>query len=66
MLAVVLQALLFGLSHYKQGQTGVLLACVVGLVCGIFYARGCNLWPLIVCHGLLDTLSLVGLYAGVK
>jgi membrane protease YdiL (CAAX protease family) len=66
MLAVVLQAMLFGLSHYKQGPSGILVTGMIGLVFGTFYARGRNLWPLIIAHGLMDAVSLVGLYAGVK
>jgi membrane protease YdiL (CAAX protease family) len=65
-LAVVLQAALFGVSHYKQGPTGIWVTGMVGLVFGIFYARGRGLWPLILAHGLMDTVSLLGLYAGGK
>lgn len=65
--AVVVQAALFGLSHLAQGPAGVLQTAMVGLVFGVAYvACGRNLWPLILAHGLIDTLSLVALYAGVR
>ena len=65
-LAVVAQAVLFGLAHYRQGPTGILLTATIGLVFGAVYARTRSLWPLIVAHIAMDTVSLVGLYAGAR
>jgi membrane protease YdiL (CAAX protease family) len=65
-LAVILQAILFGIAHYKQGPSGIILTGVIGLIMGTFYARFRNLWQLIIAHSLIDTASLVALYMGMK
>jgi uncharacterized protein len=63
--AVVLQALLFSLGHAYQGITGVVSLFVVGLLLGIVYLRaGGNLWPVIVAHGIIDTISISLIYFG--
>jgi membrane protease YdiL (CAAX protease family) len=62
MAAVVIQAALFGLAHAFQGPTGMLTALVIGLVFGLAYVRGHSLWPIIIAHGLIDTLGLIGLF----
>jgi membrane protease YdiL (CAAX protease family) len=65
-LAVVGQALVFGALHGYLGPTGMLNAAVVGLVFGAgVYVVGGNLWPLVIAHGLMDTVGLVAVYAGV-
>ena len=63
-LAVVLQALLFGLAHAYQGPTGILVTGAVGLAFGLCRLRLRSLWPLVIAHGLIDTLSMVALYFG--
>ncbi len=63
--ALMLQALLFALGHAYQGVTGMLNLFVVGLLLGWIYLRAArNLWPAIVAHGLVDTLSLTLIYLG--
>jgi len=63
--AIVVQAILFGLPHLGFGTRGAVTAGVVGVVYGIVYRfNGRNLWPLIIAHGLTDTVSLVALYFG--
>ncbi len=65
-LAVLAQALLFALGHIYLGWRGVMNAGTVGLVFGTFYAvSGGSLWPLIIAHGLIDTISMYALYAGI-
>ena len=64
LLAVLAQATLFGLAHAYQGATGILVTGVLGLVFGLLYLRAKSLWPLVIAHGLIDTLSLLALYAG--
>ncbi|MFH1599789.1 MAG: type II CAAX endopeptidase family protein [Pseudomonadota bacterium] len=64
LLAALVQAGLFGLAHAYQGPTGILVTGSLGLVFGLFYLRSRNLWTLVLAHGLIDTLSLVALYAG--
>jgi len=56
---------LFGLAHFYQGLSGMLLTGVIGLVFGTVYlAVGRNLWVTILAHGAIDTISLIALYAG--
>jgi membrane protease YdiL (CAAX protease family) len=53
------------LVHIDQGLAGMLKIGAVGLVFGLSYlAVGRNLWPLIIAHGLIDTLDFVGHYFG--
>jgi membrane protease YdiL (CAAX protease family) len=38
-------------------------AALVGLVYGTWFVlRGRNLWPLIIAHGVTDTLSMIAVY----
>jgi uncharacterized protein len=63
--AVATQSVIFGMGHFYLGARGVLTAAVVGAVYGAwFLARDRNLWPLIIAHGLTDTISIVAIYAG--
>jgi len=63
--ALVLGTVIFGLAHAYQGPVGVLKTGAVGLVLGVAYlALGRNLWPLILAHGLIDTLDFVTHYLG--
>lgn len=65
-LAVILQAAIFGIAHWYLGAKGVATAMMVGAIYGVWYVlRGRNLLPLIIAHGLTDTVSLVAIYAGV-
>jgi membrane protease YdiL (CAAX protease family) len=65
-LSVVAQALLFGLGHVYLGPRGVMNAAAIGLVMGgVYWANGRNLWPLIIAHGLVDSVSLTVLRLGV-
>jgi membrane protease YdiL (CAAX protease family) len=64
LMAAGLQAVLFGLVHAYQGPTGILVTGSLGLVFGLAYLRTRSLWPLVLAHGLIDTLSLLALYAG--
>jgi membrane protease YdiL (CAAX protease family) len=64
-LAVIGQALIFGLAHAYQGPVGVFKTGAIGLVFGFaFLAVGRNLWPLILAHGLIDTIDMVTHYFG--
>jgi uncharacterized protein len=64
--AVASQAALFGVGHFYLGARGIAAATLVGVVYGAWYLlRGRNLWPLIVAHGITDTVSMVAIYAGV-
>jgi membrane protease YdiL (CAAX protease family) len=63
-LAVLIPAAIFGIAHfYYQGLRGLIVTGLIGLSLGtlyLLYKR--NLWPLIVAHGLVDTLGFTALY----
>jgi len=61
--AIVVQAGLFGAGHAYQGAGVVVTTFVSGLFSGaLFLALRRNLWPLILAHGIWDTLGLWLIY----
>jgi membrane protease YdiL (CAAX protease family) len=67
-MAVLLQAVLFGAVHaYNRGLFGFLVLGAVGAVLGTFYlVFQRNLWPVILAHGLGNTLGFLLRYFDVK
>lgn len=64
-LAIIIQAILFGLSHYPQGRTGVITTALGGILWGaIFLAAGRHLWVVIVGHATVDTVFFTLAYFG--
>ena len=62
-IAVVISAIIFGLLHAYQGLTGILLTGCLGFLAGIFYLlNDRRIWPLILIHGLIDTISFINIY----
>jgi len=63
LLALLLQAIVFGLVHAYQGPGGMAAVTVSGLVFGgaVLAGRG-SLWPAILAHGFTNTYGLVSLY----
>jgi len=66
-IAAFCQAMLFGYQHhYYQGFNGWIVTGAIGLASGILYlAFKRNLWPLIMSHGLSNTIGLTLLYLGL-
>jgi membrane protease YdiL (CAAX protease family) len=61
--AVVAQAVLFGMLHLYGGAFAFLYATVFALANGAFYlAAGRNLWPLIVVHGVVNSVAIWEVY----
>jgi len=59
-LAVILQALIFGFRHSYDLSDRSIRVGLIGLVMGIAYVKfGRNLWPLIIAHAVLNTMSMV-------
>lgn len=62
--AVIISAAIFGYGHfYYQGLRGAVVTGGIGLAFGtmfLLYRR--NLWPLILLHGVIDTLTFTALY----
>jgi len=59
-LAVVLQAMIFGFRHSNDFSERSITVGLIGLAMGIGYvAFGRNLWPLILAHCALNTMSMM-------
>ena len=59
-LAVILQAVIFGFRHSYDLSERSITVGLIGLAMGIGYvAFGRNLWPLILAHCLLNTMSMI-------
>jgi hypothetical protein len=63
-LAVVVPAVIFGYGHfYYQGWRGAVVTCGIGLAFGtMFLLFKRNLWPLILLHGVIDTLTFTAIF----
>lgn len=63
-LAVLTAALIFGTGHfYYQGMRGLIVTGMIGVALGLLYlVYKRNLWPLILAHGLVDSLAMTALY----
>jgi membrane protease YdiL (CAAX protease family) len=63
-LAVVISALIFGFGHfYYQGWRGAVVTCGIGVAFGtMFLLLKRNLWPLILLHGVIDTLTFTAIF----
>jgi len=55
-----LQAIWFGAAHQSQGISGMISAGLIGFALGIYVIKNSKggLWPLIIAHGLIDTIVL--------
>jgi len=56
--AVVLFAALFGAVHIYQGVASVISIGIMGFVGGAYYLRFGRVWPLIIAHGLYDSITI--------
>lgn len=63
-LAVVVPALIFGYGHYYyQGWRGAIVTGGIGLAFGtMFLLFKRNLWPMILLHGVIDTLTFTAIF----
>ncbi len=62
-LALPISAIVFGCVHFYQGPSGMVLTGIAGLLVGGAYLLvKRNLWVVILAHGLIDTLSYVGMF----
>lgn len=65
-IAIIAQAVIFGLLHLYQGPAGASVAGALGLALGfVWWFSGRNLWAGIVVHGIIDSLSMTLLYLGL-
>ncbi|HEY4998233.1 MAG TPA: CPBP family intramembrane glutamic endopeptidase, partial [Usitatibacter sp.] len=62
--AIAAQAVLFGSLHLYAGGFAFLYATVFAMAHGLFYVLlGRNLWPLIVVHGVWNTVGMWSTYS---
>lgn len=64
--SVLIWSALFGLAHVYQGATGVLGTALIGLVLGLHYCRYGRVLPLMIAHGLYDTIATLALLYAVQ
>lgn len=64
-LALLLQAMIFGIVHAYQGPAGIAGTMISGLIFGglTLAARG-SIWPAALAHGFNNSIGLLQLYAG--
>jgi len=58
--AVLASSLLRGLYHLYQGIGAGLGNLIMGVVFGYTWCRTGRLWPLVIAHGIIDTVAFVG------
>lgn len=59
-IAIILQAVIFGFRHSNDFSARSISTGIIGLIMGIAYVLfGRNLWPLIIAHCLLNTISMM-------
>jgi membrane protease YdiL (CAAX protease family) len=59
-LAIGLSAVLRGSYHLYQGYGGFVGNVVMGVVFAVVFLHWRRLWPLVIAHGLIDTVAIVG------
>jgi len=63
--AVAISGVLFGLAHGYQGTAGMIAAGIIGgILAAVYLLQQQNLWAVIICHGLVDSVSLSLIYFG--
>lgn len=61
--AVILHAIIFGSLHISQGITGVIATGCVAILFATFYLlNGRKLFPLILAHGIFNSIGLLAYY----
>lgn len=58
--AIGISAVLRGSYHLYQGYGGFAGNVVMGVVFGYVFLRWRRIWPLVIAHGLIDTVAIVG------
>jgi len=59
-IAVLLQAAIFGFRHSYDFSERSISVAIIGLIMGIAYVKfGRNLWPLIIAHCILNSMSMI-------
>ena len=65
-IGLIVSSALFGLGHAYQGITGIIETFLFGCVMAGLYLTGQrNLWPLVIAHGVYDTVAFVLIFLGL-
>lgn len=61
--AITFQAIIFGLGHAYAGWGTALMSMINALILGLFllFVKR-SIWPLIIVHGIWDTLGIINFY----
>ncbi|WP_299158312.1 CPBP family intramembrane glutamic endopeptidase [uncultured Tenacibaculum sp.] len=63
LLALLIHSVIFGSLHIYQGIAGVIATGCIALIFGsIYFMIKRKLFPLIIAHGIINSMSLIGLY----
>jgi membrane protease YdiL (CAAX protease family) len=65
-LCVLMWSVIFGIAHIYQGAVGVVGTALIGLVLGTHYMLRGRVLPLVIAHGLYDTLATLALLYAVQ
>ena len=63
-IGLVISSMGFGWAHRYQGEAGMVATGLIGALLALLYLRTRSLWPVIICHALVDVTSLVVIYFG--
>lgn len=64
-IALIVQAVIFGLVHAYQGPAGIAGTTISGLVFGgLTLAARWSIWPAAIAHGLNNTIGIIEVYSG--
>lgn len=64
-IAILVAGLGAGIMHLYQGPRAVLIITQLSILLGIlFVVSGCNLWVVMLCHGLYDTIAFIRFASG--
>ncbi|PND59002.1 CPBP family intramembrane metalloprotease [Mycobacterium sp. ENV421] len=61
--SILISSVLRGMYHLYQGFGAGLGNLVMGLIFGYAWCRTGRLWPLVIAHGVIDTVAFVGYVA---
>jgi membrane protease YdiL (CAAX protease family) len=65
-IGLMISSALFGFGHVYQGITGIFETFLFGCVMAGLYLTGrCNLWLLIIAHGVYDTAAFILIFLGL-
>ena len=62
-IALIIHAVIFGMLHIYQGLAGVIATGCIALIFGsVYFVINRKLFPIIIAHGIINSVSLIGLY----